>query len=289
MKPSVFDYFVPTSVTDAISLLVEHCGEAKLLAGGQSLVPMLNFRVLNPQALIDINRISELDFVSEGEESIRVGALTRHRVIETSPLIAKHFPILPAVMKHVAHLAIRNRGTIGGSFAHADPAAELALMGRLLGAKILTRSPSGERSIEASDFFVSAMTTVLEEAELLCEVEFPYLPENTFWGFEEFSLRSGDVAIAAAAVTVTLSDGRCEQCRIAVIGGETAIRIPQAEGLLNGNKLSQDAIAAAAKTAGEAAPWNVDQHASSELRHQLVEVLTQRALVKAWQRSEGQS
>lgn len=280
MKPPAFQYLRPKTVSEALDMLAA-VGDAKILAGGQSLVPMLNFRLLKPSALIDINRLGELDYITEAADGLRIGALTRHRVTQTSPLIAKHFPVLTATMHHVAHLAIRNRGTIGGSLSHADPAAELPLLMTLLDARIRLTSKAGVRELSPSEFFLGSLTTALEEGEILTEVELPYLPANTRWGFEEFAQRSGDFAIVAAAVTLTISGGNCEECRIAVIGSETPIRIAEAEKILVGSLPSDKSIEAAAKIASEAAEWNEDLHASRAFRKHLVRTLVARALTGA--------
>lgn len=285
MKPPAFQYLRPKTVSEALDMLAAAGEDAKILAGGQSLVPMLNFRLLKPSALVDINRIGELDFITEGEAGLRIGALTRHRVTQTSPLIVKHFPVLTAAMHHVAHLAIRNRGTIGGSLSHADPAAELPLLMTLLDAKIKLASRNGSRELLPPEFFLGSLTTALEEGEILTEVELPYLPANTHWGFEEFAQRSGDFAVVAAAVTVTISGGNCEACRIAVLGGETPIRIPDAERVLVGPAPGSENIQAAAAIASEAAEWNEDLHASRAFRKQLVRTLVARTLTSALSRS----
>lgn len=287
MKPPAFQYLRPKSLSEAIDMLSSAGEDAKILAGGQSLVPMLNFRLLKPTALVDINRVSELDFIREDEAGLRIGALTRHRVTQTSPIIAKRFPVLTEAMQHVAHLAIRNRGTIGGSVSHADPAAELPLLMTLLDAKIRLTSKSGTRELSPSEFFLGALTTALEEGEILTEVELPYLPDNTFWGFEEFAQRSGDFAIVAAAVTLTINSGNCEECRIAVLGSETPIRIPDAERMLVGPSPSAEVLTTAAELASEAAEWNTDLHASSEFRKQLVRTLVARALKAALDRQRS--
>ena len=254
MKPPAFEYAAPSSLQEATKILADYNGEAKILAGGQSLVPMLNFRLLKPQILVDINRIPDLDYIAEHNGGVRIGALTRHYALETSPVIAARFPVISEAMRHVAHLAIRNRGTLGGSLSHADPAAELALMAILLDARLTAASASGARIIEAKDFFVGALSNALEESEILREVEFPGLPLFTGWGFEEFAQRLGDFAVAAAAATLTMSGGRCTRCRIAVIGGETVVRAANAEALLTGSSLDDKTITAAAKAAAQATP-----------------------------------
>jgi CO/xanthine dehydrogenase FAD-binding subunit len=287
MKPPAFQYLRPNSLSEAIDMLASAGEDAKLLAGGQSLVPMLNFRLLKPTALVDINRLSELDFIKEDEAGLRIGALTRHRVTQTSPIIASRFPVLTEAMQHVAHLAIRNRGTIGGSVSHADPAAELPLLMTLLNAKIRLASKTGTRELSPPDFFLGALTTALEEGEILTEIELPYLPNNTFWGFEEFAQRSGDFAIVAAAVTLTINSDNCEECRIAVLGSETPIRIPDAERMLVGPSPSAEVVTAAAELASEAAEWNADLHASSDFRKQLVRTLVARALKSALDRQRS--
>lgn len=288
MKPPAFEYHAPESVSDAVELLAGYGGDAKVLAGGQSLVPMLNFRLLKPAALIDINGIRELDFIREEPDWVAVGALTRHSTLGRSPLVARHFPIIPAVMSHVAHLAVRNRGTIGGSLSHADPAAELPLVARLLDATLVLASSGGSRTVGAADFFRGALTTALEDGEIVTEIRLPYLPGNSVWGFREMALRPGDFAIAAAAVTIALAGEKCTGCRIAVIGSETARRVAAAEGLFSDAPMTRHAIEAAARLAAESAEWNSDLHASAEFRRQLVAVLTERALSDAWARSRGE-
>jgi CO/xanthine dehydrogenase FAD-binding subunit len=290
MKPPAFDYVRPATIEDAIAALQAGRGEAKVLAGGQSLVPMLNFRLLRPSTLIDINHIPGLAFIREEPEGLRVGALTRHHQLETSPLVKQRFPIITAAMAQVAHLAIRNRGTIGGSLAHADPAAELPMLCVLLGAKLTVRGPSGVRTIEAGDFFVGALTTVLSEAELLQDVLFPYLPGATGWGFEEVARRLGDFALAAVGAMLTPSGGTVAEARIAVMGmADKPCRVAAAEGLLRGNAPDAERIAAAAEAVGQAVEPASDGHASVDFRRHLAEVLTRRTIEVAWRRAQGRA
>ena len=199
--------------SDLVASLAAAGGDAKIIAGGQSLVPMLNFRLLRPSVLVDINRIAGLAFIEESADAIRVGALTRHHRLETSPVIAKHLPVLREAMTHVAHLAIRNRGTIGGSLSHADPAAELPMMAMLLDAELQIVSHTGRGTIAARDFFLDALTVDLGHGDLVTEIVLPKLPPNTGWGFEEVSRRAGDFALAAAAATLTVSGGAIAQDR----------------------------------------------------------------------------
>ncbi len=286
MKPPVFDYIAPASIAAAVAALAEAGGEAKVLAGGQSLMPMLNFRLLRPAILVDINRIAGLGFITETTYSVRIGALTRHFALETSPLIARHFPVLSAAMTHVAHLAIRNRGTIGGSLSHADPAAELPMMALLLDAEIHITAVSGARAVAARDFFLDTMTVALDSAELVTEIVLPKLPPQTGWGFEEVARRHGDFALAAVAATLTLSGGRIAQARIALTGvGPTALRAAEAEKLLIGKSLDDGATARVIAAVRDAITPETDLHASSDYRRHLAGVLTDRALAAAWRRA----
>jgi carbon-monoxide dehydrogenase medium subunit len=288
VKPAAFDYGAARSVEEAVALLAEAGGEAKALAGGQSLVPMLNFRLLRPAKLVDLNRIPALAHIEAHDGGLRIGALTRHRTVETSPLAAERFPVLAEAMTHVAHLAIRNRGTIGGSLSHADPAAELPMIALLLDARIRTASPDGGRTIAARNFFAGALTTVLEPAEIVVEVELPAPPAGAGWGFQEMARRSGDFALAAVSVLLTAHGDHCAEARIAMTGvGETALRAGAAEALLQGRSLDLETIQAAAVAARDAAEPTTDLHASADYRRHLVEVLTRRALGDAWRRAGG--
>jgi len=288
MKPPIFDYIAATSVDMAIAALAEAGGEAKILAGGQSLVPMLNFRLLRPSILVDINRIAGLSSIEETADSIRIGALTRHYQLETSPVIARHLPVLSCAMTHVAHLAIRNRGTIGGSLSHADPAAELPMVALLLDATLHIMSAFGQRSVAARDFFLDAMTVDLADTDIVTAIVLPKLPPRTGWGFEEVARRHGDFALAAVAAVLTVSDGAIAQARIAVTGvGPTALRVGEAEALLGGHPLEQNLIDQAIATVRAAIAPETDLHASSDYRRHLAGVLTGRALTAAWRRALG--
>jgi carbon-monoxide dehydrogenase medium subunit len=284
MKPPPFQYVVADSIDGAVAALGQ--GEAKILAGGQSLVPMLNFRLLRPAILVDINRLPGLAFIAEAENAIRVGALTRHFQLETSPVIAKHFPVLGAAMEHVAHLAIRNRGTLGGSLSHADPAAELPMIALLLDATLTVASPAGKRTIAAKDFFVGALSVNLGAQDLVTEVALPKLPPGTGWGFEEIARRHGDFALAAVAATLTVADGKIKEARIAMTGvDETAKRAGDAEGMLAGKILTPALRGAAIDAVRASVTPNTDLHASADYRRHLVGVLAGRALDAAWRRA----
>ena len=289
MKPAAFDYVRPRTLEEALDALARYGGDGKILAGGQSLVPLLNFRMLRPAALIDINRVPGLDYVVESEDDgLRVGALTRHHTLETSPLVERRLPVLHCAMAHVAHLAIRNRGTIGGSLCHADPAAELPMMAMLLDATIAIRGGGGPRVLPAGDFLVGTLTTALAEDEIVTEVSFPPLPASAGWAFEEFARRAGDFALAAAGAVLSIRDGRVAQARIALMGvDDTAIRAAQAEVLLLGEPFAADLVRAAAASARDAVNPNTDLHASADYRRHLVEVLTERVLTTAGRRAQA--
>jgi carbon-monoxide dehydrogenase medium subunit len=286
MKPAAFDYVIADSIEMAVASLADGGGGAKIIAGGQSLVPMLNFRLLRPSVLIDINRIGDLAFIEETGSKICVGALTRHYQLETSPIIDRHLPVLASAMTHVAHLAIRNRGTIGGSLSHADPAAELPMMALLLDAELHIASASGKRTIAASDFFVGALTVDLARDDIVTEIVLPKLPPKTGWGFEEVARRSGDFALAAAAATLTLSAGVISQARIALTGvGATPVRVAQAEALLVGQAHEPGLIDRIIDAVRAAIEPDTDLHASSDYRRHLAGVLAGRAVSAAWRRA----
>ena len=286
MKPATFEYVVVDSVMKGVTVLSEARGEAKILAGGQSLVPMLNFRLIRPAILVDINRIRGLAFIEETGNTIRVGALTRHYELEISPVLAKHLPVVASAMTHVAHLAIRNRGTIGGSLSHADPAAELPMMALLLNARLQVVSSKGERTVAALDFFRDALTVDLGEDEIVTEIHLPKLPPNTGWGFEEVARRAGDFAVAAVAATVTASDDKIEEARIALTGvAPTPVRAQKAEALLRGEKIETKLIERVIEAVRSMIAPDSDLHASSDYRRHLAGVLTGRAVRAAWKRA----
>jgi len=286
MKPAAFEYVVANSIEQAVAVLAQAGGDAKILAGGQSLVPMLNFRLLRPAILVDINRIPDLAFIEDVGDAVKIGALTRHHQLETSPVIAKHFPILSYAMTHVAHLAIRNRGTIGGSLSHADPAAELPMMALLLGAKLHIISGRGKRIVEAREFFLDALTVDLAEDELLTEIHLPKLPPHTGWGFEEVARRAGDFALAAVAATITMSAGAMKEARIALTGvAPTPVRASEAEALLVGQKSETKLMAHVIEAVRAAIEPETDLHASSDYRRHLAGALAGRVLAAALQRA----
>ena len=286
MKPPPFEYLAADSVDAAVQALADFGGDGKIIAGGQSLLPMLNFRLLRPSVLVDINRIPDLAYVRDDGDRIRIGPLTKHYALEISNIVATQLPVLHEAMGYVAHLAIRNRGTIGGSLSHADPAAELPMMSLLLDARLEVQSPAGRRTIEAQDFFLGALTTALEDGEMLVEVNLPKLRKGTGWAFEEVARRSGDFALACVAVTLSHDDGKISDVRIGMMGvGETPMRATEAERLLAGQRYSDAVVAAAVEAIRVAVEPNTDLHASSAYRRHLVGILAQRAIAKAWDRA----
>ena len=288
MKPPAFKYVAAESVEEATAQLAEYGDDARPIAGGQSLVPMMNFRLVNPAVLVDIRRIASPDAIEEADGQVRIGALTRHRALETSSLIRDRFPVLAAAMTHVAHLAIRNRGTIGGSLCHADPAAELPAMAVLLDARIHVARCGGERIVEAGAFFEGALWTALEDGEIVTQIDLPLLPPGTGWGFHEFARRHGDFGLAGAAVTATGSAGRATEVRIALLGvGETPVRAPAAEALLTDSGFEPDAVVAAIEAVRDGIDPDDDLHASADYRRHLAGVLAERALGDAWARAGG--
>ena len=290
MKPPEFRYVAARTVDEAIEALAKEGSDAKILAGGQSLTPMLNFRLAHPSLLVDINRIAGLDEIRPEKGGLKIGALVRHRAVEMSSVVRERQPLLAAVATQVGHLAIRNRGTFGGSIAHNDPAAEFPMAALLLDAKITSKGKKGGRTIAAKDFFVTYLTTSLEDGEIVTEVEIPDLAAKTGWGFEELSRRPGDFAIAAVCATVTMKNGSCEAARIAMAGvGSKALRAPGAEKILAGQKLGDDVLKKAAAAARDDCDPTNDVHASADFRRHLVEVLTERALHTACERATGRS
>ncbi len=288
MKPPSFDYVRADTVAAALAALDQAGGDGKLIAGGQSLVPMLNFRLLKPAVLIDINPIAGLAFIDETTDAIRIGALTRHRAIETASVIAAHLPVMAEAMTHVAHLAIRNRGTIGGSISHADPAAELPMLARLLDATLTIVSPGGTRYASAHDFFQGQLTVDLADNEMLTDISIPKLPPSTGWGFAEVARRGGDFALAAVGALLTVKYGAIRAARIAMMGiGETPVRAADAEALLAGESLTPTVLDAAVEAVRAAVTPETDLHASSDYRRHLVGALTRRTLTEAWNRARG--
>ena len=288
MKPAPFEYHIPDSIDQAVELLHEYADTAKILAGGQSLVPAMNFRVVQPSMLIDLNRLKELDYVREEHDCLHIGAMTRERTLEFDTQIARRSPLLHEAAPHIAHPQIRNRGTIGGSIVNADPAAELPVLMLALNARLKARKSSGERWIDAKDFFVGMFTTALEPDEILVEIEVPFLPAHTGWSFMEVAPRAGDYALMGIATSVTLDEnGKCEHARLVFLNaGDGPVDALQAAQSLSGEELTDELIAAAAAYASEneITPFG-NIHTSPEFQRHLAKVLTKNALKQAIQRA----
>ena len=288
MKPAPFDYFAPASLDEALALKAHFGDEAKFLAGGQSLIPAMNFRLAQPALLVDVNGLRELDFIRVDGAELRLGAVTRQRTVEREPLVKQHAPLLYEAIPHVAHPQIRNRGTLGGSLAHADPAAELPVVAVALGARLKAQSTRGARWLAATEFFQSLFTTALQPDEMLVEVALPPLPAHTGHAFVEFARRHGDYALMGVAAIVTLEEaGVCQGARLVYLNaGEGPVSATQAATALKGQTLTPAAIDAAARLAArhEIDPMG-NVHASPEYQRHLAEVLTKRALRLAAERA----
>ena len=283
MKPARFAYHAPTIVDEAIALLARYGGEAKLLAGGQSLVPLLNFRLTRPAALVDLNRVVGLSYIHEAADLVHIGAMTRQRAIEFSPVIRRRLPLLAEATTLVGHLPIRSRGTIGGSLAHADPSAEYPTVLAAVGGQVVVRGPRGERTLAAGELFQGYLTTTLAADEMLVEVRLPAMPDGAGFAFEEFSRRHGDFAIVGiAAIVVGHGGGPCTSARLVTAGtGPVPVRLRAAEQILARDGRSDAAIDAAARRAAELVDPPSDIHASADYRRNLTRVLTSRALHRA--------
>jgi carbon-monoxide dehydrogenase medium subunit len=285
MKPCSFRYFAPRAVDDALDLLAAHGQEGKILAGGQSLVPAMNFRLARPTSLIDINRIDALDYVREEGGELRIGALARHARFEAPVSGGALSMFLPRVARHIGHLPIRSRGTFGGSIAHADPASEWCLLAATLDAELVIASRSGRRRVRPDEYFVGALTTALEPDELLTEIRLPMLDDGWRTGFAEFSRRAGDFALAMCAAFLRFEDGLVIEARIGV-GGATdrPSRIAGAEAVVTGTDGGPTIVHEAGTIAAETIDPLEDIHASAEYRRDLVLAMVKRALNQAFAR-----
>lgn len=306
MKPAKFAYFAPDSLAAALELLRQYGGDAKPLAGGQSLMPLLNMRLVRPAVIIDLNRLAGLDYlVRPPDGGLAVGALTRQRTLEKSPEALAAAPLLAAGLSHTGHWQIRNRGTLGGSLAHADPAAELPALAVALDATLTLRSAAGERTLPAADFFIANLLTALEPDELLTEVRFGEFGGDWRWGFYEVCRRAGDFALAGAIAQVQLgtppedapgtADAAtapgmtdadpaplCRAARLTLFGvGPVPQRIPAAERLLAGRRLDAATLRQAAALVAEALEPDSDIHAPAQYRREVGAVAARRALESA--------
>ncbi len=292
MKPPPFEYLAPTDLEEALAALAESPGDARPLAGGQSLVPMLNFRLAGPERLVDLGRIEALSFVEETDEGgLKLGAMTRQRTLERDPRIARRAPLLAEAAPFIAHAAIRARGTIGGSVAHADPAAELPALLLALDARVRTArqakageaGPLVERTIGLAELYLGPFFTVLEPEEILTSIEIPPMGAGESTAFEELARRRGDYAIVGVAARIRLApEGICQEAAISLINaGPTPCLMGEAAARLVGHPPSPAVIAASAEIAASTAEPSPDMHGSETYRRQLVRVLTHRVLLRA--------
>jgi carbon-monoxide dehydrogenase medium subunit len=285
MKPAPFDYYRAESVKDAVALLQEHGPEAKILAGGQSLLPMMKLRLARPAVLVDINRVRDLQYVRAGDGRLAFGAMARLDTL-AGDTVRRHSPMLAEAARHIAHAAIRHRGTVCGSIAHSDPAAELPILTLALNAELVAVGPRGARVVPARDFFVTYLTTSLGADELLVEARFPALPSNAGWAFLELSRRPGDFAIVAVAAVLERTGDAIARARIALGAvADRALRSEAAEAALVGQPGRPETFESAARLAADPLAPPTDVHGSSAYRKHLAQVLVRRALTQAWERT----
>lgn len=282
MKPAPLDYARAASIQDAVRLLSESDLDARIINGGQSLIPMLNLRLASAELLIDISRIAELTEIRESGDHIVIGAAVKHNNIYKSALLDQKLPLLTEAYAHVAHHSVRNRGTLGGSLCHADPAAEMPMIMSVLEATFTVAGPQGRREIHVDDFFRGAFETALAENELLVAINIPLPPLGHGTAFAEVSQRHGDFALAAVACLAVMENGTCTDIRVGYRGmGDETFRISDAEGLLKGSQPNSGLIDEMARTARSAAQPNKDMHADEDYRRDLAETLTRRVVTKA--------
>ena len=282
MKLPAFEYACPATLKEAVALLASHDGEAKPIAGGQSLMPMMAFRVAQPSLLVDLRKLPDLNKISIDPDGIRLGAMVRWRDIQDDKRLAKAHPLLQAAIAHVAHYQIRNRGTVGGSVCHADPAAEMPGIAVTCDAEITVMGKNGQRVIKAADFFLGALTTALKPDEILTELKLPAWPVSRQFGFQEFARRRGDFAMAGVAVFYDPDGGKATNAHVGVIGvGDRQRRLGKAEAALNGNAVNDMTIAKAAEAASAEVEAQDDIHASAAYRRALTGTLLERALKSA--------
>lgn len=289
MKPAPFEYHAPHTLEEALALKREHGDDGKALAGGQSLIPAMNFRVAQPSVLIDLNKLEALRGIRKQNGELCVGAMTLQSSAEHDELVAQHAPLLHETIPNIAHPQIRNRGTIGGSLAHADPAAELPVVALALGARFRAQNADGERWLEVGDFFAGLFSIALEPDELLVEIAFPEMPAKTGWAFMEIARRSGDYAMAGVAALLTLDGEKVKQAKLVYLNvGDGPVEALHAQASLQGAAADEAAFAEAAALASQEDidPYG-NVHASPDYQRHLVKVITQRALATALERAKN--
>jgi carbon-monoxide dehydrogenase medium subunit len=290
MKPAIFEYFAPATFDETLELLHEQGDEAKILAGGQSLMPLMNLRLARPKTIVDINRLGGLDGITTtGKGGLAIGALARQRAVEKSPLVREQNPLLASAMPLIGHFQIRNRGTMGGSLAHADPAAELPALAVLLGCEFSLTRKGGVRVVPAAEFFLGYMATAIEPGELLTEIRFPSWRPGTVWAFDEMARRKGDFALVGVALRAELDGGaNIQDVAIVMFGvGGKPQRIASAEAMLKGRRVDRGVLRELGRVVAEELEPDSDIHASAEYRKEVGGVLARRALESALARSEN--
>jgi CO/xanthine dehydrogenase FAD-binding subunit len=292
MKPAPFKYHVPASVEETLAHLAQYGLDAKVLAGGQSLVPVMNFRLAQPSVLIDLNRISELFFIrADSNGGLRLGTMTRQAQVERDAIVAERAPLVHEVMPLIAYPQIRSRGTFGGSIAHADPSAELPAVCVALEARFRLCNQTGGRWVPADEFYIALFTTALQPDELLVEIALPGMPARSGWSFQEVSRRHHDFAMVGVAAAVTLDDAElCREVRLVFLSvGDGPVMAQQAAEVLRGQAPTPEAIRAAAEIAAKAdIDPGSDIHASADYRRHLAKVLAERTLAEAFERARGE-
>ena len=290
MKPHRFDYHAPESLEGATSLFDQYGDDAKALAGGQSLMPLVNMRLAQPEVIVDLNRVASMAYVEESPHGgLRVGAMTRVRTLERLSGLRDTAPLLFAAIPHIGHFQIRNRGAVGGSIAHADPAAELPAVAVALGADLVAAGTEGQRVLAADDFFETYFTTQLEPTELLTEVRFPPWPNGAGWGFEELAIRHGDYALAGVCAVIEKGrSGLCERASIVLFGvGDTPVRATRAEARLVGSAIDEEALNELRELVSDEIEPDGDVHATSEYRKDVAGVLARRCVKAAASRASA--
>jgi carbon-monoxide dehydrogenase medium subunit len=289
MIPASFEYLSPKTLSEAISLLQKHGSDAKILAGGQSLIPLMKLRLASPSHLIDLNRISELSYIKESDGFLTIGALTRESDLDSSELIRKKYPIVADTAAVIGDPLVRNLATVGGNLAHADPANDHPATMLALGAEVVATGPKGTRRIPMTDFFAGLFTTALRPDEILTEIRIPIPPPRSGGAYLKVERKVGDFAAAAVAAQVTLDGNTCKRVGIGLTNvGQTAIKATRAEKSLQGKAADEKNIKEAARIAAEEAEPTEDQRGSVEYKRSLIKVLTARALRQAVARAKGE-
>lgn len=288
MKPAPFDYFAPTELSEVLALLAQHGDAAKVLAGGQSLMPMLNMRLATPQVIIDINRLAALDHLTpQADGGLAIGALTRQRFLERAALVRDQYPVLAAALPLIGHFQIRNRGTIGGSLVHADPAAELPAVCVALQAEFVVQKATGQRVLAADDFFLTYLTTAIEPDELLTEIRLPAWPTHWGWDVQEVCRRAGDFALAGAVALLHVdANDVCQTARLTLFGvAEAPLRMHQVEAALHNRRIDDDALREVEQMVAAQLEPESDLHASAAYRKEVGGVVARRTLAQALERA----